>query len=266
MAFEYSFRRGAATSSRADPLLIYESARPDVHGTESGHFSVISCGAVNSEDRDNRAIVKSLSGDAAVPAMEAKLDALEAMAPGIPLNARWLMLAYARVRGLTACPRLQPLSRLSESHCDAADTALALAWNLTAYVSLRNRQLVVPGEFRCDGGGQNPQDVLRAFLREKLGKRDNSIGIGYRFRNAGRWSEPEETLEEERIAPPGNGEPMVHELETQFQDHTGATCGSVRILFVPAKRTDFVVGSPTFTIGNPEIVDLLAACTARNPG
>jgi hypothetical protein len=243
--------------------LMYESERPDVHGTESGHFSVISCGAVIGEDRDNRAIAKSLAVEEAVPAMEEKLDA---MAPGIPLNARWLFLAYASARGPAAYARLQRLSWISEDYAGAAEKAIALARNLTAYVSMRNRLPVAPGGFRCTDWGRNPRDVLNAFLREKLGKRENSIGIGYRFQNAGSWSEPEETLEEERSRPPGNGEPMVHELETELQDHTGAACGSVRIRFVPAKRTDFVVGSPTYTIGNPEIVDVLAACAARNPG
>ena len=65
-----------------------------------------------------------------------------------------------------------------------------------------------------------------AFVRENLVRKKHSIGIGYRFQNAGRWSKPEETLEKERIQPPGDGQPLAHEFETQLQDHTGAACAA----------------------------------------
>ena len=165
--------------------LMYESPRPEKHGSIGGTFPVFSCGPANGEAADNRALAKALATTAAIPAMEAKLDAIEAAGPrpDSALNANWLFLAYARAKGPSAYPRLRRLYNLPE-YAEDLDRAIAIARGLTAYMSTRNRPPVIPGGISCERGtDQSPRDALNIFIRQTLANTPNSIGIGYRFHN-----------------------------------------------------------------------------------
>ena len=173
-------------------------------------------------------------------------------------NANWLLLAYAHAKGPSAYNRLRQLHRLPE-YAEDLDRAIALGRGLTAYISTHTRQPVHPRGFRCDqGGNQSPRDALNIFIRHTLANTPKSIGIGYRFHNQGRWSEPIETLEEDRPPHPNFGQPI--EIEPILHSHTGAICESIKIHFQPAKRTDFA-GS-TYTLQAPNLVQRITACAA----
>lgn len=240
--------------------LMYESPRPEKHGSVGGTFPVFSCGPANGEATDNRALAKAIATAAAIPAMEAKLDAIEASGPhpDRALNANWLLLAYARAKGPGAYGRLRQLYKLPE-YAEDLDRAIALGRGLTAYISTHNRPPVHPRGFRCDqGGNQSPRDALNIFIRQTLANTPKSIGIGYRFHNQGRWSEPIETLEEDRPPHPGFGQPI--EIETTLHSHTGSICESIKLRFEPAKRTDF--SGTTYTIQSPNLAQHITACAA----
>ncbi len=240
--------------------LIYESPRPEKHGSIGGDFPIFSCGQWNGESTDNRALAKALATTAAIPAMEAKLSDIEAAGSHdfSALNANWLLLAYAHAKGPSAYNRLRQLYRLPE-YAEDLDRAIALARGLTAYMSTHNRPPVRPRGFRCDqGGDQSPRDALNIFIRHTLANTPKSIGIGYRFHNQGRWSEPIETLEEARLPHPEFGHPVV--IETTLYSHTGSICESIKIQFQPAKRTDRY--GITYRPKAPNLAQHITACAA----
>jgi hypothetical protein len=240
--------------------LMYESPRPEKHGSEGGTFSVFSCGPANGEAADNRALAKALATTAAIPAMEAKLADIEAAGSHdfSALNANWLLLAYARAKGPTAYGRLRHLYKLPE-YANDTDRAIALARGLTAYISTHNRSPVHPGSFSCEQGTNlSPRDALNVLIRQTLANTPKSIGIGYRFHDQGRWSEPIETLDQDRPPHPAFGHPVG--IETTLHTHTGATCEFIKIHFQPAKRTDFA--GTTYTVQAPNLAQRITACAA----
>lgn len=231
--------------------LMYESPRPAKHGSIGSDFPVFSCVPWNGQSADNRALAKALATTAAIPAMEAKLDTIEAAGPHpfAALNANWLLLAYARLRRLYNLPE----------YTEEVDRAIAIARGLTAYMSTHNHSAVHPGGFSCEQGtNQSPRDALNIFIRQTLANTPHSIGIGYQFHNQGRWSEPIETLEQSRPPHPDFGLPI--EIETTLHSHAGAICDSLKIQFQPAKRTDGT--GTTYTIHAPNLAQRITACAA----
>jgi hypothetical protein len=147
---------------------------------------------------------------------------------------------------------------------------------------------------RCDRGNE-PRDVLdrlilasetgdrlllgwglgpnaQLALRQLPGKipppaRARSSGpaaIGYRFRVAGRWSEPDETLKEEKQPTIIPGNAASFELETIFYNRLGSECETVRIVFTRIPETGWrdqngkpVPGPTEYLIDNSNLVDLL---------
>ncbi len=80
--------------------------------------------------------------------------------------------------------------------------------------------------------------------------------MGYRFEIDGRWSEPEETLEEQRE--PGNSEGSYNEpaIETVFVDDAGRDCGRMRVRFVRAPE-DAARWSNPYAINSADLGELL---------
>jgi hypothetical protein len=148
--------------------------------------------------------------------------------------------------------------------------------------------------FHCDRGGE-PRDALDQFiLALETGNRlllEWSIGpqakstvrqlpkrttgairvhsgsgapaLGYRFAVAGRWSEPDENLVQDRR--PGNlaGTYINPELETSFSTRTGRLCGQTRIQFSSTPMTRFPGGPWQYFVDSPDLVKLInviAAC------
>ncbi|MBS1856007.1 MAG: hypothetical protein JST11_11625 [Acidobacteria bacterium] len=339
----------AQTQPKTPPELIryltYQSDRPDKYGMVKGRSVTFSCGPALGEARDNRALTRALVGfgSAAVPALEDALDSFEARGreSGGEGEAKWLMLAYARLKGPAALPRLRRMygnPRLP-SYLDSLDASVALAFGFTSYLSsLRGtriyqyRECVENGAIstlsltpcpsfqkerpirwiRCDRGNE-PRDSLdrlilawqadnrtaveatlgpraKSALREALENRSwdslrkelqsgtsgRNVGMGYRFNAPGRWSEPDETLEEEREPTNLADVPNSFELETLFYDSLGHSCGRRRLSFLAVPESGWyrdghpsspVPGPIEYLIEESNISDLLRlvfTCGAEN--
>ena len=104
------------TRSPADLIryLTYQFGRPDEHGMVKGQSVVFSCGPAIGEQRDDRKLTKSLVafGASAVPAIEEALDSFEARGEESEVASKvgWLLLAYARIKGPAALPRLSRIT------------------------------------------------------------------------------------------------------------------------------------------------------------
>jgi hypothetical protein len=282
--------------------LTYQSDRPDKHGMTKGQSTVFNCGPSLGEARDNRAITKSLVnlGPSAIPAIEEALDSFELRGKKseVASEAGWLLLAYARIKGPAAYPRLRRMYANSglTAFANTMDNSFALAFGLTSYVSASRG---IP-DFRCSRG-EEPRDALdrlilawerddRVSLEASLGPRaksvldqllkgrawatmrtelwpttfGRSVGMGYRFAASGRWAEPEETLEEERGQGAIDGNSNNPEIETLFKSSSGGDCGKLRLRFFGTQRSateDW--GVERYSIDNPGLADvlrLIASC------
>jgi hypothetical protein len=105
---------------------------------------------------------------------------------------------------------------------------------------------------------------MRAELWQ--GKSGGGVAVGYRFEVPGRWSEPEETLEQESgvLAAPITEGPHF-DLDTQFTNRSGGDCGrhSVKFVETPAGVGP---GHLMYLVDNSDIGDLLsliAACATE---
>ena len=258
-----------------------------------------------SDRTDDRIAARSLVklGKAAVPAIEQALDSIvgsgqwSAFTP----NAGWLLLAYAKIEGPRAYPRLRAMisdPKLTNIGLNF-DAAAALSLGLTSYVTVSRLPI---RSFHCRRGAE-PRDALdqlilgwerndRQWLEASLGpnakaalelmlknrtwtamradllrsKVDDALAIGYQFEGSGRWATPEETLEESEEdgnSTLGAAGREVN-LQTVFIDRTGAICGKRRVRFV--LRNGSGSESPNYSIDNSDLVDLLrslGACFTR---
>src|SRR5580700_9273428 len=283
--------------------LTYQSDRPDKHGVKADEITgLFSCGPALGEDRDDRALTRSIVrlGASAVPAVEDALDSFEARGEKseVAFKAGWLLLAYASIQGPAAVPRLRRLHDKPgfENYAFRLDKAVALALGLTSYVSpLRSFHLcstndsgatsesrapcVAPSRevpmhnIRCDRGDE-PRDALDRLilawvtndpesLEVGLGPRakaaldqllqgptwtamradflpstpGKSVAMGYRFAALGRWSEPDETLQDTRGPGTLEGDYVNPVIETQLVNGSGADCGSLPVNFVQLPRS-----------------------------
>ena len=315
--------------------LTYQSDRPDEHGMVKGHAAAFSCGPKLGQDRDDRALTKALVnfGPLALPPLEDALTSFEAggeqskVAP----EAWWLLLAYARLKGSAAYPRLSRMYKNTglASYASSLDGASALAFGFTSYLSaLRAEQVheyhacietdrsstlsVMPcvapqreqamRSIHCHRGNE-PRDSLdrlilawlagnrtsvdsslgvsaKSALQEafagrnwdsfrtqlRRGVSNRSIGIGYRFNISGRWSEPEETLEEHRVSSSFADGPNRFEVETLCYDSVGNECGKRKLFFLKVPEEGWykngnpslpVPGPAEYLIDNSDVNDLL---------
>jgi hypothetical protein len=154
--------------------LTYQSGRQQPESLEMGIFT---CGLALAEDREDRALTKSLVnlGNSARPAIEDAFQSLESrgMESEVYLKAPWLLLAYARIYGAGAYSRLREMYGYGNpnqfSTAAYVDDAVALAFGVTSYVSAfraveesKIGQLGVP-KIYCDRGHQ-PKDTLDRFV------------------------------------------------------------------------------------------------------
>jgi hypothetical protein len=238
-----------------------QSDRPDLENERMGLFS---CGQVTADLEAAKSLVRL--GDSAIPEIEKELDAIEERGYQLGDGSMWLQLAYARIKGPDAFPRLRRMGGGPKLgfHWHNADSAIALSLSLTSYVS-DSRSLAKSA--RCSPGPKprNALDQLvlawerddRIGLEASLGPRagaalksllagrawadmraglwsggpGDGLAVGYRFEPPGWWSRPEETLGEEgeyvALANPENPD-----FETQFVNASGGDCGKRRVKFL----------------------------------
>jgi hypothetical protein len=326
--------------------LTYQADRPDKHGMVKGQSVAFSCGPALGEARDNRALTNKLVnfGPSAVPALEVALDSFETRGDqsGVAPEAGWLLLAYARLKGSAAYPRLHRMyaNPSLASYSSNLDAALALAFGFTSYLStvratqthqfhacvgadghstLSQMPCAAPKQeqpvksIRCDRGNEPKDSLDRLILAWQAGNRSSveaSLGpsaatalraaladrswdslrrqlrsgasgrntaMGYRFNVSGRWSEPDEMLEEERERTNLAGGANKFKIETQFYDSSGNGCGRRTLSFLAASAAGWykggnpslpVPGPTEYFIDNSDIADLLRlifVCSAESP-
>jgi hypothetical protein len=260
-------------------------------------LGVFGCG-ITQKLLQERSVARELAGrgKAAIPELDRVLDSIERDGEDSLFFNGWFLFAYAKAQGPAAAPRLMRMIRnpkLDSLHI-TLDRATALSLGLTAYVSSGrvDGPLIV-----CRR--QEPKDALDDFIlaqargdRSELeqslgpdartaldrlleGKQWNAVyrelwrappgsqgGMGYLFDIPGRWSESEETLEENR----GEGDDPLTEaevaLDTQFRTSTGRDCAKSLVAF--KKVSEF--GGAKYLIDNANLKDLISsigACFAR---
>ena len=276
-------------------LLTNQSDRPDKESLEIGLFSCSQVTA-NLEAAQRLAAL----GELAVPSIEKELDVIEQDATEGRYGSRWLELAYARIRGRAAYPRLRRLRQgLDRANLDEA---IALSLGLTSYVSGSRSGI---RRFSCVRGPE-PRDALdqlilawsnndRSMLEAILGPRgkealamllkartweamrdvlwrgrsSDTVVVGYRFGISGLWAEPVETLEPERDLGDAAllSQQQSFDLNTIFKDRSGEECERHHVRFVKGS-----VGggnqAPAYLVDSPELGELLrtiASCADRNP-
>jgi hypothetical protein len=94
------------------------------------------------------------------------------------------------------------------------------------------------------------------------GKSGGGVAVGYRFEVPGRWSEPDDTLEEKTgdVAAPIMEAPHF-DLDTQFTDRSGRNCGRHNVKFVKTP-TAVGPGDLMYLVDNSDIGDLLSLISA----
>lgn len=95
-------------------------------------------------------------------------------------------------------------------------------------------------------------DELRAELFGQHSSRGD-LAVGYRFEEAGHWSQPDRTLDEDRTASPDLENPV---LETNFTSASGAACGNHRVSFVRASTSEG--RTAPYLVNNSDLAGLLA--------
>jgi hypothetical protein len=274
--------------------LIYQSERPDREASLLGLFS---CGHVE----EDRAVAASLvkMGISAIPAIEEAIKSIDERGEQseFAMNAVWLLDAYARIKGPAAQPRLRSLignPKLVFLQAGLGDS-VALSLGLTSYVS----EFKVPTNIVDCSRPLEPRHALnqlilawerndRPWLEASLGpaartamesllkgrswasmraqfwdtKTAGGGAVGYRFAIPGRWSEPEETLEEEAENGDLTPSPLNPEIETLFSNASGGDCGRLRIRFLQTQAGG-KRGPLPYLVDNPDLgllLRLIASC------
>lgn len=290
--------------------LTYQSNRTDKHGTIGGKWFSFDCGSWLGEARDNRAIATLLAGlgSPAIPDLETAFDSIEKQGQPSPFatNAQWLLLAYAKIAGPAALPRFRRMisaPKLAFLQNDL-DLAATLSLGLTSYVS-GSREIVKTGHL-CNRG-EEPRDALNQFIlawerddrasfeaslgpdaqtalqsllvgrawadmRVELwgGKSTFATALGYRFEVGGRWSRPEETLDDtdDKSLQPRSEAP---ELGALFKNAYGTDCGRQTIRFSRTGNPIAPSVLSSYAVNNSDLGTLLrfisycAANTAPRP-
>jgi hypothetical protein len=285
---------GAAWGQERSPSelvrhLTYESDGPDKLAKEMG---LISCGQTAADLSAAKELVKF--GDRALPEIEAALDTIET---GEPLfGARWLLLAYARIGGQAAYPRLKRMMenpKLSDIRSHLSD-AMALSLDLTSYVTdsglLARRLFCFRQEEPRDGLdqlilawlkgdrvwmeaslGSDARRALDSLLKKKTwaeiraelipSQPNGRFAIGYRFQDMGRWGRPSETLDGFYSIIIGRSDTPT--LETQFKDASGNNCSVEQIKFI--RVGGFEPAHISYLVDNADLTILLrsiASCVS----
>lgn len=186
---------GVSTSSRAShadsakaliKFLTYQSGR----SRDPGWPLEDSMGLAHEDDRKNRATAQSLvsMGELAVPHINEALASLEEFGQDskyVP-NSGWVLLAYARINGPRAYPRLRSLIQNPklEFMTQSVDRAIALSLGLTSYVSGRRPRTLISGtpgqmsyeRFRLEEPRDALDHLIAAWEMNDLGWLEESLG------------------------------------------------------------------------------------------
>jgi hypothetical protein len=171
----FGTRAGAQFQSPAELIRYMTQPAGEEDLLLSGTFT---CGSLNKNGADARALAITLAkmGSPASTAIEEALDSILAgkSSPEAKFKMGWLLLAYARINGPSAYPRLHELIGNSDlAHFALGiDNSIALALGLTSYVS-SFRAATYSGEppsheipmrtIRCDRR-EEPRDALDAVI------------------------------------------------------------------------------------------------------
>jgi hypothetical protein len=255
-------------------------------------IGVFGCG-ITQEFLRERSVARELAsrGKAAVPELDRALGSLERDGEDSSFFDRtgWLLFAYARAQGPASVSTLMRMIRspkLDSLHI-SLDRAIALSLGLTSYVSSGREGGPM---FICRR--PEPKDALDEFLlaleRGDRSELESSIGpqaglaldrllngrswealrqelwhappgaqgaVGYLFDIRGRWSEPEETLEENRN---GGDDPLteaVIALDTQFKTSSGKDCAKYFVRFKKVSE----LGRVKYLVDNTDLRDLIGS-------
>lgn len=268
----------------------------------TGSVRVFTCGQTD-RDRQERATVGAIVrlGKTAIPNIERVFDSLEKQGKQSRFapKARWFPLIYARILGPSASPRL--LGMLHNSKIAflqlSLDYAVALSLGLTSYVSALREpggiaicrsqqprepldQLILSWEqndrTRLEKSlGPHAKDALESLLKDKSWESIRSelwkgsadqVAVGYVFDVRGRWSEPEETLEEKSGSLAAGQDLTNPQIETLFKDRSGNDCGKRSVTFLGITRGTVTGGMRprpnTYLIDNSDLKDLLTVITS----
>jgi hypothetical protein len=253
-------------------------------------LGVFGCG-ITQEVLRERSVARELASrnKAAVPELDRVLGSMERDGEDSPFFDRsgWLIFACARAQGPAAVSLLMRMIRnpkLDSLHI-SLDRAVALSLGITSYVSSGREggPLII-----CRR--PEPKDVLDEFIlaleHDDRSELESSLGpearialdgllvgkswqvmyqelwhappgtqgaVGYLFDIRGRWSEPEETLEENR----DDGDDPLTEaevaLDTQFKTSSGKDCARYLVGF--KKVSQF--GRARYLVNNTNLSDLV---------
>ncbi len=300
LMFIFLLLRGSAAGQTKDQtasdlirFLTYQNDRQEVTAGTCGDFIASAL-----QDRAAARALVSL-GSVALPYLETAIDSIETRGPDSEFhyNASWLLLAYAKIRGPAAFPRLREMCG-DPNFSDVsvgADSSVALSLGLTSYVSrwseaidqgcgISDRRypdprypmhnLILAWE-KSDRAmlqatlGPNARVALHSLLngrtwkamRAQLWHAGNSakLAVGYRFDVLGPWAQPFEMLEDEKNLV-GVRYPKNPQLDTVFKDRLGKDCATYRVRFRSKDR------SPNYLIDNSDIGGLLrvvSSCAAK---
>jgi hypothetical protein len=181
--------------------------------------------------------------------------------------------------------------KLKEHQCKVDDTD---AVTLSSRPCKSTSREIPLRSIRCDRGNE-PRDVLdglilasetgdrlllgwglgpqaRSALRQlpstiataKRTRGSGPLAMGYRFAVAGRWSEPDEDLKQEKQPTVIPGNAASFDLDTIFYNRFGSKCESLRIVFTRVPEIGWrdqngkpAPGPPEYLIDNSNLVDLL---------
>lgn len=247
------------------------------------------CGSLYGDYERGRPLAKELVdlGGSAIPDLENALNSLEAdgQLSGFAYRSGWLIMAYAKILGPPAFPRLRRMKSKVGIDQDALQTGIAIALGLTSYVDGRSAQatkicfqndprdsldrLILAWEHNDlkaieESVGAEAKASLRGMRRElSLGKSRPDAAVGYRFESAERWAQAREVFD---------GTPYQSlqvadsiEVQTRFFGRTGADCGALLVEFVTKTNAP---GRPDYFVANSNVADLIhliASCAAASP-
>jgi len=284
--------------------LTYQSGRQGRAQREA----LFECSMMMEAARQDRSAANSLVklGMSAVPEIERAFASMEKLGPQSPFlfNGSWLLIAYAKILGAAAYPRLQRMTgnpRLGEYEY-FLDDSLAVSLGLTSFVNGL-------GEGYGTGvtcGGKEPRDGLdrfilawekndRASFEASLGPKGKAslrsliqgrtwarmrgefwhggagrgVAVGYRFQTEGTWAEPGENLDEAlalaRAKLDKSRLPLNPDLDTLFKNRSGEACGSQRVQFLTSEDSLFHL-LPVYLVDSSELGDLLRTISACATG
>jgi hypothetical protein len=279
-------------------FLTYQSDRPE---TSAVMLGLVGCGSIKAD----RAAARSLAelGASAIPQIERALDSIEKRGAKseFAIGAGWLLNVYARMKGRDACPRLRRMSGDPNLLFlqPGLDASFALSLGLTSYVSGRNKpgsiiscsrplepryalnQLILAWE-RDDRSsleaslGQDARAALGSLLigrswadlRSQLwhGTSRSDVAVGYRFRISGRWSEPDEPLEERNERGDVKMNSLNPDIETDFTNSLGGGCGSYTVKFVQSPTATNFGSSLPYLVDGADVgalLRLIGVCAAN---